>query len=60
MGSGKGKVEFWVCPVKAEAVLFEIAVGSAARSRGRRAFAELILKLASYKLPIKTRFIERE
>lgn len=59
MGSGKGKVEFWVCPVRAEAVLFEITVGGlAARARKRR--ARLILDLASYKLPIKTRFIERE
>jgi len=59
MGSGKGKVEFWVCPVRAETVLFEITVeGSVPYARKQK--ASLILNLASYKLPIKVRFIERE
>lgn len=59
MGSGKGKVKFWVCPVKMEAVLFEITVGGFMACIRKRK-AHFILNLASYKLPIKMRFIERE
>jgi len=46
MGSGKGKVAYWVAIVKLGAVLFEVS-GLA------RTGACKVLKLASYKLPIK-------
>jgi len=59
MGSGKGKVEFWVCPVKVGAILFEIrTAGSTPYIKKQK--ASLILSIASYKLPIKVRFVERE
>lgn len=53
MGSGKGSVEYWVAPVKAGRVLYEI--NGITREQAQEAF-----RLASYKLPVKTKFIERE
>lgn len=53
MGSGKGKVSYWVCVVKPRAVLFEI--NGLAQKRARA-----VLVLASFKLPIKVKFIGRE
>ena len=50
MGSGKGTVDYWVAVVKPGTVLFEIA--SVPENIARAA-----LKLAAYKLPIKTKFI---
>jgi large subunit ribosomal protein L16 len=50
MGSGKGSPEYWVAVVKPGRVLFELA-GVPERT-AREAF-----RLASHKLPIKTRFI---
>jgi len=53
MGSGKGSPEYWVAVVKPGRVLFE--VGGIDEATAREA-----IRLASYKLPIKTRFIARE
>ena len=52
MGSGKGSPEFWVAVVKPGRVMFEIA--GVAPEIAREA-----LRLASHKLPIKTRILER-
>ena len=52
MGSGKGTVEYWVAVVKPGAVLFEINGLS-------KEMAYKVLKLASYKLPIKTKILEK-
>lgn len=53
MGSGKGAPEFWVAVVKPGRVLFEI-------SGVPEATAREAIRLASFKLPIKTKFITRE
>jgi large subunit ribosomal protein L16 len=53
MGSGKGAVEYWVAVIKPGKILFEI-------SGINLETAKLAMKTASYKLPIKTRFICRE
>ena len=53
MGSGKGSPEFWVAVVKPGRILFEIAGVS-------EEVAREALRLASHKLPIKTKFLARE
>ena len=53
MGSGKGSPESWVAVVKTGRVMFEM--GGIAEADAREA-----LRLAAYKLPIKTRVIARE
>ncbi len=53
MGSGKGSPEYWVAVVKPGRVLFEMKDVSEADAREA-------LRLAAYKLPIKTKFIKRE
>lgn len=53
MGSGKGSPEFWVAVVKPGRVLFEIS--GVTEETAREA-----MRLASQKLPIKTKFITRE
>ena len=53
MGSGKGSPEYWVAVVKPGRVLFEIA--GIPEETAREA-----LRLASHKLPVKTKFIKRE
>lgn len=53
MGSGKGAPEGWVAVVKPGKVLFEIAGVS-------EEVAREALRLASHKLPIKTKFVKRE
>ena len=53
MGSGKGSPEYWVAVVKPGRVLFEIA--GVAEADAREA-----LRLASHKLPCKTKFVARE
>ena len=53
MGSGKGSPEYWVAVVKPGRVMFEIAGGS-------EDVAREALRLASHKLPIKTKVIKRE
>lgn len=53
MGSGKGNPEYWVAVVKPGRILFEIAGVS-------EEVAREAMRLASFKLPIKTKFIKRE
>jgi large subunit ribosomal protein L16 len=53
MGKGKGNPEGWVCPVKPGRILFEIE--GIPKDLAAKAMA-----LASAKLPITTRLIERE
>lgn len=52
-GKGKGDVDKWVAVVKEGKILFEI-------SGVEEAVAKEALRLASHKLPIKTRFITKE
>jgi large subunit ribosomal protein L16 len=52
MGSGKGIPEFWVAVVKPGRVMFEL--GGVTRELAAEAF-----KLASHKLPIKTKLVTR-
>ena len=53
MGKGKGAPEYWVAPVKPVRVMFEIAGVS-------EEVAREALRLASHKLPVKTKFLTRE
>ena len=53
MGSGKGAVDYWVAVVKPGTILFEI--GSVPEEIAKSAFS-----LASYKLPLKTKFIIKD
>ncbi|GAW90903.1 50S ribosomal protein L16 [Calderihabitans maritimus] len=53
MGSGKGSPEYWVAVVKPGRVLFELA--GVSEEVAREAF-----RLASHKLPIKTKFVKRQ
>jgi len=53
MGSGKGSPEFWVAVVKPGRVMFEIAGVP-------EDIAKEALRLASHKLPIKTKIIHRD
>jgi len=52
MGGGKGSVEHFVAPVKAGRIIFEI-------DGIPEKIAREALRLAGYKLPIKTKFIKR-
>ena len=52
MGSGKGSPEFWVAVVKPGRIMFEIAGVS-------EEVAREALRLASHKLPIKTKIVAR-
>ncbi|MEO0405818.1 MAG: 50S ribosomal protein L16 [Cyanobacteria bacterium P01_A01_bin.135] len=53
MGSGKGNPEFWVAVVKPGRIMYEIA--GVPEDVAREA-----MRLAAFKLPIKTKFIARE
>lgn len=53
MGSGKGAPEYWVSVVQPGRVLFEMAGVP-------EAVAKEAMRLASHRLPIKTKFIVRE
>jgi large subunit ribosomal protein L16 len=53
MGGGKGAPDHWVAVVKPGRILFE--VGGVTRD-----VAEEAMRLASHKLPIRTRFLSRE
>jgi len=53
MGKGKGSPEFWVAVVKPGIILFEL--GGVDEEIAREA-----MRLASHKIPIKTRFVMRE
>ncbi|MGB9824382.1 MAG: 50S ribosomal protein L16 [Candidatus Hydrothermia bacterium] len=50
MGKGKGNVEFWVAVVKPGRILFELS--GVSEEDAREAF-----RIASHKLPVKTRFV---
>nr|YP_009695310.1 50S ribosomal protein L16 [Nitzschia alba]QEI59569.1 50S ribosomal protein L16 [Nitzschia alba] len=52
MGSGKGSVDSWVAKVKPGTILFEINLIS-------ESIAKLALNLASHKLSVKTRIINK-
>ena len=52
MGSGKGTPEYWVAGVKPQRIMFEIA--GVPEETAREA-----LRLASHKLPIKTKIVAR-
>lgn len=52
MGSGKGSPEYWVAVVKPGRILFELAGVS-------EEVAREAMRLASHKLPIKTKFVKR-
>jgi len=52
MGSGKGSPEFWVAVVKKNRVMFEIGGVS-------DEIAQEALRLAAYKLPLKTKIIRK-
>ncbi|MCL5290277.1 MAG: 50S ribosomal protein L16 [Eubacteriales bacterium] len=52
MGSGKGNPEYWVAVVKPGRIMFELAGIS-------EEIAVEALRLASHKLPIKTKFVKR-
>ena len=53
MGSGKGNPEFWVAVIKPGRILFEITGVS-------EEIAREAMRLASFKLPFKTKFVARE
>lgn len=53
MGKGKGNVEFWVAVVKPGRIMFEVGGGVPEET------AKEALRLASYKLPIKTKIVSR-
>lgn len=52
MGSGKGNVEYWVAVVKPGKILYEIKGVTEVAAKSS-------LKIASYKMPVKTRIIKR-
>jgi len=52
MGGGKGSVDHWVAPVKAGTILFEVT--GIDENEAKEAF-----RLASSKLPVKTKFVKR-
>jgi large subunit ribosomal protein L16 len=54
MGKGKGNVEFWVAVVKPGRILFEVGGGLPGD------IAKEALRLAQYKLPIKTKIVSRD
>ena len=53
MGKGKGNLEAWVAPVKRGRVLYEMEGVDPQLAREA-------LRLAAHKLPIRTRFVQRE
>jgi large subunit ribosomal protein L16 len=52
MGKGKGELDHWVAVVKRGKVVFEL-------SGVPEDFAKSVLRLVSFKLPVKTKFISR-
>ena len=53
MGSGKGSPEYWVAVVKPGRIMFELAGVP-------EDVAKEAMRLASHKLPIKTKFVSRQ
>ncbi len=52
MGKGKGNPEYWVCKIKPGKIMFEVAGIDEELARES-------LRLAAFKLPIKTKFVAR-
>lgn len=52
MGKGKGDLDHWVAVIKRGKVMFEI-------SGVPEDFAKIVLRLVSFKLPVKTKFVSR-
>lgn len=52
MGGGKGAVDHYVAPIRPGVIMFEM-------DGVKREVAAEALRLAAYKLPIKTRFVEK-
>ena len=52
MGSGKGNPEFWLAVIKPGRILFEMGGAEITEAIAREA-----MRLAQYKLPVKTKFI---
>jgi large subunit ribosomal protein L16 len=52
MGGGKGSVDHYVAPIKPGRILFEMDGVS-------KEIAEEAMRRASYKLPVKTKFVEK-
>jgi len=52
MGSGKGAVDYWVAVIRPGNILFEL-------SGVTNDIAQNAMKLAPYKLPVKTKFIQK-
>jgi len=52
MGKGKGDLDHWVAVIKRGKVIFEI-------SGVPEDFAKIVLRLVSFKLPVKTKFVSR-
>lgn len=52
MGGGKGAVDYWVSPVKAGTIIFELTGVS-------EEIAKEAFRLANFKLPIKTKFVKK-
>ena len=55
MGSGKGNPGFWVAVIKPGRILFEIGGPEITEETAKEA-----MRLAQYKLPVKTKFIVKE
>ena len=55
MGSGKGNPEFWVAVVKPGRILFEMGGEEITEEIAKEA-----MRLAQYKLPVKTKFLALE
>ena len=53
MGSGKGNVEYWVAVVKPGKILYEVMGVS-------ELVAKSALKVAAYKMPVKTRILVKK
>ena len=52
MGKGKGDLDHWICQVKRGKIVFEL--GGIPED-----FARRVLRLVSFKLPLKTKFVSR-
>ena len=52
-GKGKGAVEYWAAQIEPGRMLYEVAGIS-------ETLAQEVLRLASYKLPVKTTFVKRQ
>ncbi|MDD2646629.1 MAG: 50S ribosomal protein L16 [Patescibacteria group bacterium] len=53
MGGGKGAVDYYVAPIKAGTIMFEV-------SGVDEATAKEAMRLAGHKLSVKTRFVKKE